>query len=84
MSSGMTPFKALYGYEALTFANLNLQGSRVPSAQDFVQQSTDILKILKENLQQAQNQQKVYVDKKCIERTFEVGDFVFLRLQAYN
>ena len=31
----------------------------------------------------AQNQQKVYADRNQIERSFEVGDLVFLRLQPY-
>ncbi|XP_059075143.1 uncharacterized protein LOC131875132 [Cryptomeria japonica] len=39
---------------------------------------------LKENLQHAQNQQKLYADCHRTERTFEVGDMVFLRLQLYR
>ena len=84
MSIRMSPFKALYGYEAPTFSNLLPQESRVPSAQEFVQQSTDILKTLNENIQQAQNQQKIYADHRRTERTFEEGDLVFLRLQLYK
>ena len=49
-----------------------------------IQDSQDILKILKKNLQTAQNQQKLYVDKHRIERSFEVGDLVYLRLQPYR
>ena len=56
MSIGMTPFKALYGYEALNFADLVFGDSRAPKAKDCVQDSQDILKVLKENLQAAQNQ----------------------------
>jgi hypothetical protein len=44
----------------------------------------DILKALKDNLQVAQNQQKTYADRHRVERTFEVGDLVFLRLQPYR
>jgi hypothetical protein len=40
--------------------------------------------LLKENLQTAQNRQKMSVDKHRIERSFEVGDLVFLRLQPYR
>ena len=64
MSIGMSPFKALYGYEATTFGDLINQESRVPGAQDFIQQSIDIMKSLKENLHHAQNQQKIYADRK--------------------
>ena len=55
MSIRMTPFKALYGYEALNFADLVFGDSRAPKAKDWVQDSQDILKVLKENLQAAQN-----------------------------
>lgn len=61
MSIGMTPFKALHGYEALNFADLVFGDCRAPKAKDWIQDSQDILKILKENLQ-TQNQQKLYAD----------------------
>jgi hypothetical protein len=35
-------------------------------------------------MQRAQNQQKVQADKDRVERTFEVGDLVYLRLQPYR
>jgi hypothetical protein len=39
---------------------------------------------LKDHLQRAQNQQKVQADKNRVDRTFEVGDLVYLRLQPYR
>jgi hypothetical protein len=47
-------------------------------------ESQEILKVLKENLQMAQNRQKMSADRHRIERSFEVGDLVFLRLQPYR
>ena len=44
----------------------------------------DILKVLKENLQAAQNQRKLYVDRHRVEHSFEVGDLVYLRLLPYR
>ena len=81
MSIQMTPFKALYGYEALSFADLAFGDSKAPKAKDWIQDSQDILKILRENLRAAQNQQKPYANKHKVERSFEVGDLVYLRLQ---
>ena len=84
MSIRMTPFKALYGYDALDFGDLAFRDSRAPKAKDWVQDNQDILKILKENLQTAQNQQKLYADRHRVEQSFEVGDLVYLRLQPYR
>jgi hypothetical protein len=40
--------------------------------------------LLKENLQTAQNRQKISAKRHKIERSFQVGDLVFLRLQPYR
>ena len=39
---------------------------------------------MKDHLQRAQNQQKVQADKHKVDRTFEVGDLVYFRLQPYR
>ena len=52
--------------------------------QDLVQQSQDILWELKDHLQRAQYQQKVQAEKHRVERTFEVGDLIYLRIQPYQ
>lgn len=84
MSIGMSPFKALYGYDATSFVDLILTRSRAPSAKDFIQQSNNILEALKENLREAQRQQKLYAHKHQTERAFEEGNMVFLRLQSFR
>jgi hypothetical protein len=83
MSIGMTPFMDLYSYESLSFVEIAFGDSRAPMVQDWVQQSQDILRELKDHLQRAHNQQKVQADKHIVECTFEVGDLVYLRLQLY-
>jgi hypothetical protein len=80
----MTPFRALYNYDAPTFVDLVFEDNRAPKAKDWLQESQHILKALKENLQTTQNQQKLYADRKRVERSFEVGDLVYLRLQPYR
>jgi hypothetical protein len=84
MSIGMTPFRALYSYDSLSFVEIAFGDSRAPMVQDWVQQSQDILRELKDHLQRAQNQQKVQADKHRVEHTFEVGDLVYLSLQPYK
>lgn len=56
MSIGMSPFKALYGYDEMTFGDLAIQGSRVPGAKD--------------NLHHAQNQQKKVCRSKLGRKSF--------------
>ena len=80
MSIRMTPFKVLYGYDATTFVDRAFGDSQAPKAKDWIQESWDILQTLKDNLQLAQNQQKMYADKHRVEHSFEVGDLVYLRL----
>ena len=41
-----------------------------------MEESQEILNLLKDNLQVAQNQQKQYADKHREERTFQVDDLV--------
>ena len=84
MLIAMTPFRALYNYDALSLVDLAVSDSRVPLAQDLVQENQDIMRSLKENLWQAQNQQKVYADRHRIERIFEVGDMVYLDCSLSN
>ena len=65
----MNPFKELYGYDALTFFEMIFGDSRAPKAKYWVEESREILKLLKDNLQVAQNQQKQYADRHREERT---------------
>jgi hypothetical protein len=84
MSIGMTPFRALYGYDAPTFVDLVFGERKAPKAKDWIIESQEILKLLKESLQTTQNRQNISADRHMIERSFEVGDLVFLRLQPYK
>jgi hypothetical protein len=51
MSIGMTPFQALYRYDAATLVDLVFGKRRDPKAKDWIIESQEILKLLKENLQ---------------------------------
>jgi hypothetical protein len=84
MSIGMSPFKDLYSYDPLSFVEIAFGDSRAPMVQDWIQQSQDIIKELKDHLQRAHNQQKVQANKHKVDCTFEVDDLVYLRLQPYR
>jgi hypothetical protein len=47
---------------------------------DFIRQKQQMIAKLRENLAQAQSRIKKYTDKKRLERTFLIGDMVYLKL----
>ena len=52
--------------------------------EDHIEHQQQVLQILKDNLTMAQNHIKQQADQHRSERSFEVGDLVFLRLQTYK
>lgn len=56
MSISMTPFRALYGYDALSFVDIVFGDSHDPKAKDWILDSQGILKALKDNLVATKNQ----------------------------
>jgi hypothetical protein len=52
--------------------------------EDRIEHQQQVLQILKDNLTMAQNRMKQQADQHRSERSFEVGDWVFLRLQPYK
>lgn len=56
----------------------------VASLSEFLSQRQSMTQLLKENLQVAQARMKQQADKKRTERAFEVGDWVFLKLEPYR
>ena len=42
------------------------------------------MKVLKDNLQVSQNQQKQYADQHRVERNFQENEFMYLRLHTYK
>ncbi|KAL2226832.1 UNVERIFIED_CONTAM: Retrovirus-related Pol polyprotein from transposon [Sesamum indicum] len=76
--------KALYGYPPQQLPiGPYLQNHHFDVA-GLMQERTEVLQLLKENLQQAQHRMKLYADRKRTEREFQVGDEVFLKLQPYK
>jgi hypothetical protein len=52
--------------------------------EDHIENQQQVLQILKDNLTMAQNRMKRQAYQHHSERSFEVGDWVFLRLQPYK
>lgn len=80
---GCTPFKALYGYDPNLGVSPVISEGVHDLAGDFLAQSELQLQALKTHLLRAQNQMKMYADKKRTKVTYQVGDKVLLKLQPY-
>ena len=79
-----TPFMALYGYHPPSTTSSLKEKSKVQVVEDHIEHQQQVLQILKDNLTMAQNRMKQQEDKHHSERSFGVGDWVFLRLQPYK
>ncbi|XP_026459077.1 uncharacterized protein LOC113359700 [Papaver somniferum] len=80
----MTPFQALYGYLPPHLAFPVHSTTSVVSVQEYLQWGDHMLQLLKEDLLKAQDRMKFYADNSRCDRSFNVGDWVFLKLQPYR
>jgi hypothetical protein len=80
----MTPFQALYGYEPPKWKELATCEIKVLTVKDQLEEDQKVVQLLKENLTVARNHMKQQVDQHMTEREFEVGEWVFVRLQPYK
>lgn len=81
---GMSPFEALYG-RTPPFAFTYLPGkSKIASLDELLTQKNQILKLLKENLNRARNRMTQQANLKRKDKIFEVGQWVYLKLQPYR
>jgi hypothetical protein len=80
----MFPFLALYGYHPPSITSPLKGKTKVQEVGDHIENQQEVVKLLKDNLVITQNRMKQYVDQHFREMEFEVGNWVFLRLQPYK
>ncbi|XP_026459821.1 uncharacterized protein LOC113360534 [Papaver somniferum] len=80
----MSPFKDLYGYEPPYLAFPSTVITSVASVEEYLKQRYEVLNLLRENLHKAQEIMKLYDDTKRVDRSFDVGDMVYLKLHPYR
>jgi hypothetical protein len=76
----MTPFEMLYGRRYRTPLFWNETGERKVFGPDILQKAEKQVRMVRENLQVAQSRQKSYADHWRRELSFEVGDFIYLKV----
>lgn len=80
----MSPFQALFGRTQPEIPVFDSRSSKVQAVEELLLERDALLKILKENLQQAQAHMENQVNKHRREVEFLVGEFVWLKLQPYR
>ena len=79
----MSPFEALYGYPPPTTKEYVINNFKVPILKYYLTTFDEVICILKNHLEQVTNHMKQQVNSKRTDQEFEVGDWVFVRLQPY-
>ena len=75
---------ALYGYHPPSITFSLRDQSRLQVVEENIEHQKQVLQLLKDNLALAKNRMKQRAYQHRSERSFEVGDWVFLRLQPYK
>ena len=81
-SIGMSPYEVLYGRPCRTPLCWAEVGERHMLGPDVVDETTEKIKIVQENMKKAQDRQKKYGDQNRREVIFQVCDWVYLKVAA--
>ncbi|TYK23464.1 putative retroelement pol polyprotein [Cucumis melo var. makuwa] len=83
-SIGMTPFQVVYGRHPPTILSYGSSPSKNSTVEEMLQERDLVLVSLREHLRLAQEQMKLYADRKRRADEFSVGEYVFLRIRPYR
>lgn len=81
---GMTPFQVVYGHDPPPLLPYAYTESNPIPITEWLSTRDKILQQLKVNLSKAQDKMKKYVDLRGKEISFQVGDWVLVKLQPYR
>jgi hypothetical protein len=80
----MSPFEALYEYKPPLIQQISIPCNVSEEAQVTLAEKDHMLKQLQQNLAQAQQRMKKFADSHRTERSFKVGDMVYLKMRPYR
>jgi hypothetical protein len=76
----MSPFQVLYGRSCRTPLHWDQPGEKQVFGPDILLEAKENIKMVRENLKIAQSRQPSYADTRRRDLSFEVGDFVYLKV----
>ncbi|XP_019431068.1 PREDICTED: uncharacterized protein LOC109338318 [Lupinus angustifolius] len=80
----MAPYEALYGRKCRTPLCWFEAGDNIVLEPDVVQQTTEKIRLIRENMKTAHSRQKSYYDIRKTPLRFKKGDHVFMRVVPTN
>jgi len=75
-STKLSPFEFVYGYPAPKLIPYTPGTTQIQEVENTLKTRDEIIRILRANLQLAQDRMKKFADIKRTERSFDVGDLV--------
>jgi hypothetical protein len=78
-----SPFEVLYGHPPCYFGIRGTDACAVPDLEEWLQERQTMTELLRQQLVRVQQRMKLQADKHRTERSFDVGDQVWLKLQPY-
>jgi hypothetical protein len=76
----MSPFQELYGRNCRTPLRWDQSSERQVFGPDILLEAEENIRMVQENLKTAQSRQRSYADTRRREMSFEVGDYVYLKV----
>jgi hypothetical protein len=76
----MSPFEVLYGHKCRTPLFWNEPGEDQVFGPEILREAEKQVQVIRENLKLAQSRQKSYADHRRRKLTFQVGEFVYLKV----
>jgi hypothetical protein len=76
----MSPFEALYGRNCRTPLHWDQPGERQVFDPEILLEAEENIRMVRENLKVVQSRQRSYADTRRRELSFEVGDYVYLKV----
>lgn len=83
-STKKTSYEVVYGRSPPTLLSYSSNATSVEAVDKELADRDEVLKELRCQLQISRNRMKKFADDRRTERSFDVGDFVYLRLQPYK
>jgi hypothetical protein len=76
----MSPYQALYGRNCRTLLRWDQPSKREVFGPDILLEAKENIRMVRENLKTTQSRQRSYADTRRRELSFEVGDYVYLKV----